>query len=128
MLHKNAQLKIFASYKQLLEHYALIIYASGGTGWQLLSLHDSTNGGYGLTISSFADVLKNITTSVNHRIDVLFVSCAMGMIEVAYEISPYADYIVATEDCISREHLIERFYPASVGSQKQHKHEYRGVC
>jgi len=92
------------------KHYALITYASGGTGWQLYSLHDSSSGKQGLTIPAFANTLKNITTSVNHKIDVLFVSCAMGMTEVAYEISPYVDYMVSTEDCLSREHLVERFY------------------
>ncbi|HEC81810.1 MAG TPA: hypothetical protein ENI42_05250, partial [Thermoplasmatales archaeon] len=76
------------------EHYAFITYASGGTGWQLYCLADSSDGGKGLTIPVFANVLKNVTAAVDHKIDVLFVTCAMGMIEVAYEISPYVDYMV----------------------------------
>jgi len=92
------------------EHYAFITYPSGGTGWQLYCIHDETTKNRGVTIPVFTASLKNIVNSVNHKIDVLFVSCAMGMIEIAHEFAPYVDYMVATQDCFPHEHVVKRFY------------------
>jgi len=94
------------------EHYAFITYASGGTGWQLYCINDKSDGAQGITIPALAWCFQNITDEANHKVDVIFVSCAMNTIELAYEVSPYVDYIVGTQDCLSYEHFMERFYQA----------------
>ena len=93
-------------------HYAFITCASGGTGWQQYCLPDSQSKNYAITTPAFANSLKNIVERVNHKIDVLFVSCAGNAIEFAYEIAPYVDYIVGTQDCFSNESVIPRFFEA----------------
>ena len=92
------------------EHYTLITYASGGTGWQLYCLPDDSDGNHGVTIPQFASSMKYITNDGQEKIDVLFVSCAMGTIELSYEISPYVDYIIGTQDCLAKSDFIQRFY------------------
>jgi hypothetical protein len=92
------------------KYYGLIPIASGGTGWQLMCLHDKHDGDIGVSIPDFANTLKNIFEATTHKIDVLFTSCAMNMIEVAYEFSPYVNYIVGTQTCYSKQYLVQRFY------------------
>lgn len=92
------------------KHYCLIPIASGGTGWQLLCLHDADDGRIGVSIPAFANTLKNIYEDTKHKIDVIFTSCAMNMIEVVYEFSPYVNYIVGTQTCLSKQYLVQRFY------------------
>lgn len=92
------------------EHYCLIPITSGGPGWQLLCLHDAHDGDIGVSIPAFAKCLKNIYETTSSRLDVLFTSCAMNMIEVVYEFSDYVNYIVGTQTCLSKEHLVQRFY------------------
>lgn len=94
------------------KNYGLIPIASGGTGWQLFCLHDASDGKIGVSIPDFADTLKNIYEETNQKIDVLFTSCAMNMIEVVYEFSPYVNYVVGTQTCYSGEYLVQRFYEA----------------
>ncbi len=76
------------------EHYALLII-SVGPGWQGIC-PDYRNGYINfplISIPSLARVLKNVS-----KIEVVsLVACLQGMIEVAYEISCYADYMVAME-------------------------------
>ncbi len=96
------------------KYYCLIPIASGGTGWQLFCMHDSHGGDVGVSIPVFANMLHNIVRETHHDIDVIFTSCAMNMIEVAYEFSPSVNYIVGTQDCLSRQYLVQRFYE-SVG-------------
>jgi len=76
------------------EHYALLII-SVGPGWQ--GICPDYRHGYMnfplISIPSLAKVLKNAS-----KIEVVsLVACLQGMIEVAYEISPYAKYMVAME-------------------------------
>jgi len=92
------------------KYYCLIPIASGGTGWQLLCLYDAHDGEIGVSIPDFANTLKNIYEATNSKIDVMFTSCAMNMIEVVYEFSDYVDYIVGTQDCLSGRYLVQRFY------------------
>jgi hypothetical protein len=94
------------------KYYCLIPIASGGTGWQLFCLYDSHGGDVGVSIPVFANTLEHIVQETHHNIDVLFTSCAMNMIEVAYEFSPFVKYIVGTQDCLSGQHLVQRFYEA----------------
>ena len=93
-------------------HYALITYTSAGTGWQEFCLVDKDTTGEKISTPDFAYCLKNITNNVNHKIDVLFVSCAMSTIELAYEIFPYVDYIVGTQDCFTEKSIVPRFSEA----------------
>jgi hypothetical protein len=82
------------------KHYALILVAPGGHGWQLRSLNDG-GGSRGPTMPVFANTLKNITENGKNKIDVIFMeSCVQGMLENAYEIAPYADYMVSSEEHI----------------------------
>jgi len=82
------------------QHYALILVAPGGHGWQLRSLNDG-KGSRGPTMPAFANTLKNITDNGKNKIDVIFMeSCVQGMLENAYEIAPYADYMVSSEEHI----------------------------
>jgi hypothetical protein len=89
--------------------YALITYASGGTGWQVYCLNDDNNGTTGVSLPVIADVFCNITDHGAQKIDVLMVSCAMGTIELSYELSPYVAYIIGTQDCLEKRTLVHRF-------------------
>ncbi len=93
-------------------HYALITYTSAGAGWQEFFLLDKDNTGDKISTPDFAQCLKSIVDEVNHKIDVLFVSCAMNTIELAYEIVSYVDYIVGNQDCFSEESIVPRFSEA----------------
>ncbi len=91
------------------EHYAFITYGSAGTGWQIYCVHDRTDGKTGFSIPRLGKAFKNITKNGEEKIDVIFTSCAMNAIELAYEISSYVDYIVGTQDCLSKD-FPYRFY------------------
>lgn len=91
-------------------HYAVITYASGGTGWQRYNLDDSK--GKGLSTPEFAQSLERITHEINHKIDVLFTSCCMSSIELCYGIEPYVNYLVSTQEHITGYRLIQRYYLA----------------
>ena len=93
------------------DHYAFITYSSAGFGWQRYSIHDYDSDRY-ISIPDFANSLKNIVGQVNHKIDVFFVSCAGNAIELAYEFSPYVDYIVGTQTCFARDTVVSRFFEA----------------
>ena len=94
-------------------HYALIPFASGGTGWQRFCLPDRHPPTKQMTLPVLASTLREVVNRTHHKLDVLFGSCASGVIELAYEVAPYVDYLVLTQDCLSREHLVERFYQAT---------------
>jgi hypothetical protein len=87
------------------DHYALIVYTSAGAGWQEFHMLDRDGAGNAVTTPMFANSLKYIVEEVNHKIDVLFVSCALNTMELAYEIAPYVDYIVGTQDCFTEKGL-----------------------
>ena len=91
------------------EHYALIIYADGGTGWQKYLLNDQDGKGY-LTIPEFAECLKEITDNAIDKLDILHTSCCMSNIELSYEFMPYVKYLITTQEHISHERWVKRFY------------------
>lgn len=91
------------------EHYALIIYADGGTGWQKYLLNDQDGKGY-LTIPEFAECLNKITNNGEDKLDVLHTSCCMSNIELSYEFMPYVNYLITTQEHISHERWVKRFY------------------
>lgn len=83
------------------KHYALIILSDMGSGWQGIC-HDARNPNKGIPIMSmpfFANALKKLTNDGAKKIDVIgFMPCVTGMFEVAYELSPYVKYMVASEE------------------------------
>ena len=93
-------------------HYSFITYAPGGTGWQIYLIPDSSNGRKGISIPTFAEILNNITNSGCKKIDVLYTSCCMSTLELTYEISPYVNYMVTTQEHISGYDVVSRFYTA----------------
>ena len=93
------------------EYYALIIYASGGIGWRGYALQDQ-NGSSVKTLPNFASSLDNIVNKTGHKIDVLVGSCAVNMIEIAYELKSSVNYIVGTQDCFPQSHVVPMFYYA----------------
>lgn len=90
-------------------YVALITYADGGTGWQKYVLNDVDGSGF-LSIPSFAQCLQNITSDGTQKIDVLQTSCCMSTIELAYEFAPFVDYLLSTQEHISLEYWVPRFY------------------
>jgi len=87
------------------EHYALYLLSDMGSGWQGIC-HDARNPNKGIPLMSipvFADVFKQLTDNGTDKFDVLVLNpCVCGMAEVAYEILPYINYIVFSE-----EHMLE---------------------
>ena len=81
------------------EHLSLIII-SVGPGWQGVC-PDYRNGYRNfplISIPSLATVLKNITQNGHKKLEIVsIVACLQAMIEIAYELSPYAKYLVAME-------------------------------
>lgn len=94
------------------DRYSLIVYTSAGAGWQEFHMTDKDGAGNAITTPMFANSLKFIVEEVNHKIDVLFVSCALNTMELAYEIAPYVDYIVGTQDCFTEKSIVPRFSDA----------------
>jgi len=86
-------------------HYALIILSDHGSGWQGICYDRSVEDrGYTvIPMPIFANALKEVTSYSGKKIDVIgFMPCVTGMFEVAYELAPYVDYMVASE-----EHMLE---------------------
>jgi len=87
------------------KHYAFLILSDMGSGWQGIC-HDTRAPNKGIPLMSmptFANALKDVTNDGEDKIDVIvFMPCVVGMFEVAYEISPYVSYMVASE-----EHMLE---------------------
>jgi len=85
------------------QHYGLMI-VSVGAGWQGICpefgppLRPYTDISI-ITMSDFQEALQEITKNGEKRLDVIsIVACLAGMIEVASEIKPYANYFVASEE------------------------------
>src|SRR5262249_885650 len=89
------------------EKYALIISGHGG-GWLGVGF-DPTPGKACLTTECKKDPLYmgEISTALadntgNNKLELIgFDSCNMGMIEVAYQVRPYANYMVASEEGVA---------------------------
>jgi len=91
-------------------HYVLFVVAPGTAGWQLRSLHDQ-HGSHGPGWPVFGETLKNITNNGENKIDVIFLeSCVLGMIENVYEIAPYVNYVVTSEEHIPDGELCSKRY------------------
>ena len=85
------------------DHYALFTLSDFGSGWQ--GIFCDTTGGGGMktlsliTIPEVSMVLKNITHDGTNKIDVYGIDvCIPQTVEVAYQIAPYVDYMVANQE------------------------------
>ncbi len=79
------------------DHYYLAI-ANHGRGIQGIAWDDTSDGDY-LTLPELRLALQRGTDNGLLEIDVLHLdACLMGMLEVGYEIRPYAHYLVASEN------------------------------
>lgn len=95
------------------KYYALIICASGESGWQGYVLGDTDNAGFDtITIPKFANSLENIVNEAGHKIDVMVGSCAVSMIENAYQFNPSLNYLVGTQDCFPDWQVVPLFCEA----------------
>lgn len=79
------------------DHYYLAVADHGrgiqGTGW------DDTNSGDYLELWELRQALHVGTQNGTFKIDVLHLdACLMAMLEVAYEVWPYTDYVIASEN------------------------------
>jgi len=92
-------------------HYAFVTYANGATGWQTYPLDDRDGRGF-LTIPELAESLKKITKNGTRKFDILQTSCCMSNIELSYEIAPYVDYLVTTQEHIAHKDVVPRCYRA----------------
>ena len=91
------------------ENYALITFICGGVNWQKYCITEAKSKNI-VTIPEFAESLGTIYENVGSKIDVLFTSCAYSMFEIGYELFPYLDYLVATQDCFPRDHVVPLFF------------------
>jgi hypothetical protein len=94
------------------QHYTLITYTSGGMGWQEICLSDKDDRDTIITYPEFTKTLEKIANQIGHKIDVFVGACAINMIEVGYELVPYVDYVVGTQDCFPHDHVVPMFYEA----------------
>ncbi len=84
------------------DHYALFTLSDFGCGWQ--GIFSDTNSGNRETLSlitmpQVSDVLKSITNNGAKKIDVYGIDvCIPDCVEVAYQIAPYVDYMVANQE------------------------------
>jgi hypothetical protein len=60
---------------------------------------DATSGNDYIDTPELGEALDNINGDARNDL-LAFDACLMSMLEVAYEISPYADYMVASEELI----------------------------
>ncbi len=79
------------------DHYALVLWDHGGglsgVCW------DDTNGGDNLNLFEIRNALETVCKELGIRIDVVgFDACLMGMMEVAYQLRDYVDYVVFSQE------------------------------
>jgi hypothetical protein len=82
------------------QHYALILWDHGGSSAMGPSAcWDYTNNEDCLSMAEIKEALANVYAAFGRKIDVLgFDACLMGLIEVAYQIRDYANYMVGSEE------------------------------
>ena len=85
------------------DNYALFILSTHGSGWQGLGSDTSNTTGYDhlslLDMKDYKQVFGKIKKEFNTIIDVIaFDICVTGMIEVAYQMKNYCDFMIATEE------------------------------
>ncbi len=80
------------------DRYALSLW-NHGAGWVLHTCDDTSN--TYLTLESLSDALKASGFEGEKKLNLLiFDECLMSLIDVAYEITPYAKVMIASEDVV----------------------------
>jgi len=85
------------------DKYALFSLSAFGSGWQGI-ISDTHGTGSSTTVElitmpEISEVLKSVTNNGSEKIDIFCIDvCVGGNVEVAYEIAPYVDYMVANEE------------------------------
>jgi hypothetical protein len=87
-------------------HYFLDLWGNGnryrynGHTWFFRVCVDAYNGVDTIDIfNELGQSLNDITNKLGHKIDIIgFDACLTGLIEVAYEIRPFANYMIASQD------------------------------
>lgn len=97
------------------KYYALVIVAFGGTGWQRRPLADEHPRDGGPSMPIFCEMLRQITDNGARKIDVINMnSCVLAMVESAYELAPYVNYLISSQDHVpDGAHCIKRFYQST---------------
>ncbi|GAB6887955.1 hypothetical protein JCM13304A_14530 [Desulfothermus okinawensis JCM 13304] len=85
------------------EHYLLVLW-DHGTGFKSIRakrdiFEDDTSNGVAMSIPDLGYSLAKIKEHIGKKIDIVGMdACLMGMVEIAYEIKDYADFMVASEN------------------------------
>jgi len=80
------------------DHYVLDLW-DHGTGWSIC--YDQTSNNDALTMAELGTALKTINGTMNRKLDILCMdACLMGTLEVAYEVAPYVNILITSEDTI----------------------------
>lgn len=85
------------------DHYALFVMSTHGSGWQGAGGDtagtDSSKSLSLITLPDYTNVLKIVTDNGSNKIDLLaYDICVTGSFETAYEIAPYAKYMVSNQE------------------------------
>lgn len=89
------------------EKYALILKSPRGMSWQGLCKDDDINKlsfqsdleEQTINMPELSGALREVTNNGRDKIDLIgFSTCITGSLEVAYQISPFAEYMVASEE------------------------------
>jgi len=80
------------------EHYAVVLWDHGG-GWKDV-IYDATSNDR-MLISDLNNAMMAVTSSLNRKFDVtIFDACLMSMAEVADQLRPVTNYLVASEQSV----------------------------
>lgn len=83
------------------DHYAVVLWDHGG-GWKDV-IFDATSNDR-MLISDLSNAMRTVTTSLHHKFDVtIFDACLMSMAEVADQLRPVTNYLVASEQSVPDE-------------------------
>ena len=85
------------------ENYALFVLSTHGSGWQGLGVDTYGTGSSAslslLDMKDYKEVLSEVTNNGTDKIDIVALDiCVTGSIEVAYQLSPYVNYMLANEE------------------------------
>jgi len=104
------------------DHYYLAIANHGGGTYGVSS--DDTSDTL-ITPLALGNALRNATYNGERKIDVVhFDACLMAMMEIFYEISPYTDYIVASENLGWGVFAFDRYQNLGVNGSVEPPYEY----
>jgi hypothetical protein len=80
------------------DHYAVDIWSHGG-GWKYIVL-DSTSGDR-MSIDGLGNAMGAVTKALHRKFDItIFDACLMSMVEVADQLKPVTNYILASEQSV----------------------------